>query len=83
MAAATKYRARTSSVETGSTVRPLSCAEAVVRRRRAIERRRIVVMLSATLAREEAERVLVYVRDAQLTGRTVDPVSTLLTRVVV
>jgi len=52
----------------------------VVRRRRAIERRRIVVTLSATLAREEAERVLAYVRDAQLSGRTVDPVSTLLVR---
>ena len=55
-------------------------SEAVVRRRRAIERRRIVVTLSATLAREEAERVLAYVRDAQLSGRTVDPVSTLLVR---
>jgi hypothetical protein len=53
-------------------------SEAVVRRRRAIERRRIVVTLSATLAREEAERVLAYVRDAQLSGRAVDPVSTLL-----
>jgi hypothetical protein len=55
-------------------------SEAVVRRRRAIERRRIVVTLSATLAREEAERVLAYVRDAQLSGRTVDPASTLLVR---
>ena len=55
-------------------------SEAVVRRRRAIERRRIVVTLSATLAREEAERVLAYVRDARLSGRTVDPVSTLLVR---
>lgn len=55
-------------------------SEAVVRRRRAIERRRIVVTLSATLAREEAERVLAYVRDAQLSGRTVDPVSMLLAR---
>jgi hypothetical protein len=51
----------------------------VVQRRRAAERRRIVVTLSATLAREEAERVLAYVRSAQMCGRTVDPVSTLLT----
>jgi hypothetical protein len=53
-------------------------SERVVQRRRAVERRRIVVTLSATLAREEAERVLAYVRSAQLCGRTVDPVSTLL-----
>jgi hypothetical protein len=50
----------------------------VVRRRRAMERRRAVVTLSATLAREEAERVLAYVRGAQLCGRTVAPVSALL-----
>ena len=53
-------------------------SDAMVRRRRGIERRRIVVTLSAALAREEAERVLAYVRDAQLCGRTVRPVSTLL-----
>jgi hypothetical protein len=52
--------------------------ERVVQRRCAVERRRIVVTLSATLAREAAERVLAYVRDAQRCGRTVDPVSALL-----
>ena len=55
-------------------------SEAGVRRRRGIDRRRIVVTLSATLAREEAERVLAYVRDARLSGQAVDPVSTLLVR---
>jgi hypothetical protein len=53
-------------------------SERVVQRRRGVERRRIVVTLSATLAREEAERVIAYVRGAQLLGRTVDPVSALL-----
>eukprot|EP00611_Tribonema_gayanum_P012407 TRINITY_DN23041_c0_g1_i1.p2 TRINITY_DN23041_c0_g1~~TRINITY_DN23041_c0_g1_i1.p2 ORF type:complete len:150 (-),score=37.60 TRINITY_DN23041_c0_g1_i1:179-628(-) len=33
---------------------------------------------SAALARQRAERVLAYVRSAQLSGRTVDPVSVLL-----
>jgi hypothetical protein len=52
----------------------------MLRRRRAVERRRIVVTLAVILPREEAERVLAYVRDARLSGRTVDPVSTLLVR---
>jgi len=56
----------------------LGGSERVVRRRRGIERRRIVTTLSATLARAEAERVLAYVRCAQLRGRMVRPVSTLL-----
>ena len=56
----------------------LGGSEQAVLRRRGVERRRIVVTLSATLAREEAERVLAYVRNAQLCGRTVAPVSALL-----
>ena len=53
-------------------------SERVVRRRRSMVRRRIVVTLSAALARELAERVLEYVRCAQLGGRAVRPVSSLL-----
>ena len=53
-------------------------SDAVVRRRRGIERRRIVTTLSAALARELAERVLAYVRCARLAGRQVAPVSALL-----
>jgi hypothetical protein len=53
-------------------------SERVVRRRRSIARRRIVVTLSAALARELAERILAYVRCAQLGGRVMRPVSFLL-----
>ena len=53
-------------------------SERVVRKRRSMVRRRIVVTLSATLARELAERILAYVRCAQLGGRAVRPVSSLL-----
>ena len=53
-------------------------SERVVRRRRSMVRRRIVVALSAALARELAERILAYVRCAQLGGRAVSPVSSLL-----
>ena len=50
----------------------------VVRRRCGIVRRRIVVTLSAALAREVAERVLSYVRGARAAGLAVAPVSALL-----
>ena len=51
---------------------------AVVQRRRDIVRRRIVVTLSAALARAVAERVLAYVHGARLRGRPMRPVSQLL-----
>ena len=53
-------------------------SERVVQRRRSVVRRRIVVTLSSALARELAERILAYVRCAQLAGRAVRPVSSLL-----
>jgi alkanesulfonate monooxygenase SsuD/methylene tetrahydromethanopterin reductase-like flavin-dependent oxidoreductase (luciferase family) len=53
-------------------------SERVVRRRRSVVRRLIVVALSAALARELAERILAYVRCAQMSGRVVRPVSALL-----
>lgn len=53
-------------------------SERMVGSRRGMVRRRIVTTLSAALARELGERVLAYVRAAQLRGRTVDPVTTLL-----